>query len=112
MKGKIKETTKLLKHNGLAESTVVKEEYYSEEAINKITGNISDSIQEYINEYKKRPLMIMISKPLEIFMINKMDIMHHRQMINMGSEPIIVNFVFGIPVLTTPVLDGLEFEIF
>lgn len=109
---KAQETTKLLKHRGLAESTLVTEEYYSEEKINKIVGKISDSIQEYINKYKKRPLIIMISRPLEIIMVNKIDIMHHRQAINIGIEPMIVNFVFGIPVLTTPVLEGLEFEIF
>lgn len=112
MSKKIKETTKLLKHNWLAESTLVKEEYYSEEELNKIVGKISDGIQEYINKYKNRPLMIMVSKQLEIFMTYKIDIMHHRQMISTGSELIVVNFVFGISVLTTPVLDGLEFEIF
>lgn len=112
MSKKIKETTKLLKHNGLAESTIVKEEYYSKEKVNKIAGKISDGIQEYINKHRNRPLMIMVSKQLEVFMINKIDIMHYRQMINIGSEPIVVSFVFGIPVLTTPVLDGLEFEIF
>lgn len=90
---KAQETTKLLKHRGLAESTLVTEEYYSEEKINKIVGKISDSIQEYINKYKKRPLIIMISRPLEIIMVNKIDIMHHRQAINIGIEPMIVNFV-------------------
>lgn len=106
---KIKDTLKICKWYGIPETK--EERYYTEEEVNKIPGKINDSIQEYIMNYKKEPQLILISRELEIFLINKIDIMHHRQLIMLGNKELRVDFMFGIPVLTTPTLDGLEFEI-
>ena len=106
---KIKDTLKICKWYGTPETK--EERQYTEEEVNKIPGKINDSIQEYIMNYKKEPQLILISTELEIFLINKIDIMHHRQLIMLGNKELRVDFMFGIPILTTPVLDGLEFEI-
>lgn len=106
---KIKDTLKICKWYGTPETK--EERYYTEEEVNKIPGKINDSIQEYIMNYKKEPQLILISRELEIFLINKIDIMHHRQLIMLGNKELRVDFMLGIPVLTTPALDGLEFEI-
>lgn len=106
---KIKDTLKICKWYGTPETK--EERYYAEEEVNKIPGKINDSVQEYIKYYKKEPQIILISKELEIFLINKIDIMHHKQLIMLGNKELKVDFIFGIPVLTTPVLNGLEFEI-
>ena len=106
---KIKDTLKICKWYGTPKTS--EERYYTEEEVNKIPSKINDIIQEYIISYKKDPQLILISKELEIFLINKIDIMHHRQLIMLGNKELRVDFIFGIPVLTTPVLNGLEFEI-
>jgi hypothetical protein len=107
-KDNVKETTAIYKQ--LKDITIA-EHYFTEEEINGIVGKINDEIQYYIERYKKRPQMIMISQILEVFMRKKIDIMHHNQIIMLNNNELRVSFIFGIPVLTTPVLDGLEFEI-
>lgn len=107
-KNEIKETTVIYRQ---LKDEIIAEQYYTEEEINSIVGKINDEIQIYIERYKKRPQIIMISKILELFMKNKVDIMHHHRYIVLDENELQFSFIFGIPVLTTPVLNGLEFEI-
>lgn len=108
-KNEIKEITAIYRQ---IKDEVIAEHYFTDEEINSVIGKINDKIQLYIEIHKHRPQIIMVSKILEMFMINKINIMHHRQMIRLGDEYLEVSYVFGIPVLITPVLDGLEFEIY
>lgn len=107
-KNEIKETTSI---NKQLKDEVIAEYVYTEEEINGIIGKINDEIQIYIERYKKRPQMIMVSHILEMFMVNKIDIMHHHRYIVLDDNELRFSFIFGIPVLITPVLNGLEFEI-
>ena len=108
-KDKIKETTKIYKQ---LKDTTIAEKYFTEEEINGVIGKINDEMQYYIERYKKRPQIIIISHILEYFMRGKIDVMHHNQMIILNNNELRVSFIFGIPVLTSPVLDGLDFVVF
>ena len=89
----------------------VKEEVYTEKSIDLTLGRISNEIMEYKQQYGKEPEIILISQALEIIFEMQMKLMEQCQMIMLNNKELKLHYVFGIPCITTPALDGLEFEV-
>lgn len=108
-----KETKSIRKYQPdfYSECINIKENVYSENKINKILGEINNSIEEYRYKFHKLPILIIISKELEIFLRNQFNLINQIQCICINDNLIEFNKIFGINCTVSPILENLEFEV-
>lgn len=90
----------------------IEREEYSRDSIDKVMGKLNNALFEYEKEYKSEPILILISRELEIFFRQIMYLDTYHQMLGNDRKPIYTTIIFGVNCITTPRLKGLTFEIY
>lgn len=110
-KKKIKDTIEIAKMENPFEFEIEKEEY-SRDGIDAVMGKLNRELFEFEMKYKSKPTLVIISRELEIFFRNFMNLDVYHQMIGNNDRPIYTTIIFGVNCITTPKLKGLTFEIY
>lgn len=92
-------------------SATVSKHYYDIEEVDQTLGKINNHIQLYRCTHHIMPIIIIISKELEILLLHKYELASQRQCIMINNIPVHVILVFGIACIVSPELHDLEFEV-
>lgn len=80
--------------------------------INKIISSINQEVIEYEKKFHNRPQLIVISKGLHVALRVSFEMMlNYHQAIMLDKQELVLDYLFGIPCLTSLALEEYDFEI-
>lgn len=79
--------------------------------INKIISNINQEVIEYEKKWNNRPQLIIISRGLNVAFRVGFEMMLNYHQIMLDNQRLQLDYLFGIPCLTSLALEEYDFEI-